>query len=485
MQKKETLHLSACENDLQIAADILSRGGTVIFPTETVYGLGANALLPEATKKIFAAKGRPSDNPLIVHIAERKQLASLVKEIPEVADTLIDAFWPGPLTLIFKKSDLVPKTVTGGLNTVAIRMPAQPVARQLLVLADIPVAAPSANLSGKPSPTNFSHVKHDMDGRVDAMIDGGNSRVGLESTVLDISGEIPVLYRPGGVTLEQLEALIGHVQVVTKAAVGETPKSPGLKYKHYAPDANIQILHGSTEQALNYCNSMARYHKVGVLTFDEFPSYPNHIITYSLGSIKKPEYAANRLFAALREMDLQQVEYIFAPEIPETGVWMAVKNRLYRAAGETIIDLTKQILFVCTGNTCRSPMAEAIFRQMTNAQIPVSSAGIFADGAPVSCNTISAMQEVGINISQHSSIQITREMIENAKLILTMTTSHARMLSAAFPEFKEKIQTLANWAKGDGDVSDPFGGDLDTYRQCRDEITQMIQKGLENDYDTN
>ncbi len=485
MKKNETLHLSVSENDLRIAADILKHGGTVVFPTETVYGLGANALMGEATEKIFTAKGRPSDNPLIVHIAERKQLASLVKEIPEVADTLIDAFWPGPLTLIFKKADSVPKTVTGGLDTVAIRMPAQPVAHQLLALAEIPVAAPSANLSGKPSPTNFSHVKYDMDGKVDAMIDGGDCQVGLESTVLDISGEIPILYRPGGVTLEQMEALIGHVQVVTKATDGETPKSPGLKYKHYAPDANIQILHGSMEQAVNYCNSMALYHKVGVLTFDEFPPYPSNIITYSLGSIKKPEDAASRLFAALREMDLQHVEYIFAPEIPENGVWLAVKNRLYRAAGETIIDLTKQVLFVCTGNTCRSPMAEAIFRQMTDAQIPVSSAGIFADGAPVSCNAISAMQEVEIDISRHTSIQITREMMKNANLVLTMTTSHAQMLSATFPEFKEKIQTLANWAKSDGDISDPFGGDLDTYRQCRDEITRMIQKGLENNYDTN
>ena len=477
MKERETKYLSGSDKDLQVAAEILKNGGTVVFPTETVYGLGADALDSDATQKIFEAKGRPSDNPLIIHIADRKKLPSLVSEIPEMAETLMDAFWPGPLTLIFKKSEMVPKTVTGGLDTVAIRMPAQPVAAKLLSFADIPVAAPSANLSGKPSPTTLSHVKNDMDGRVDAIIDGGDCVVGVESTVLDISGNLPVLYRPGGVTLEQLESLVGNIQVATKPKEGEIPKSPGLKYKHYAPEAEIQILHGSIEQVTSYITTMRKSYKVGVLTFCEFPEFPDTIATYSLGSLKKPEEAANRLFAALRELDLLGVKYIFAPEIPETGVWRAVKNRLYRAAGDKVIDLSRQILFVCTGNTCRSPMAEGILKAISKGMMSVSSAGLFADGSPVSEHAITVMNELGIDISGHQSRQITEELVKDANFILAMTPSHLQMLSAMFPQYREKMLTLAEWAGESGEISDPFGSDRDVYRQCRDELKRMIEKG--------
>ncbi len=476
----QTKYLSTSENDLKIAADILRNGGTVIFPTETVYGLGADALDPDASEKIFAAKGRPSDNPLIIHIADSSKLPSLVSEIPEIAQILMDRFWPGPLTLIFKKSDKIPKTVTGGLDTVAIRMPNQPVANQLLTLADIPIAAPSANLSGKPSPTTFRHVKNDMDGRVNAIIDGGSCQVGVESTVLDISGEIPVLYRPGEVTLEQLESLIGEVQVVTKTKEGETPKSPGLKYKHYAPEAEVQILHGSLEQVKDYIRTIASTKKVGVLTFDEFPALSDDCITYSLGSLQRPEEAANRLFTALRELDSHNVSYILAPEIPETGIWRAVKNRLYRAAGETVINLTKQILFVCTGNTCRSPMAAGILSSIAKDAVSVFSAGIFADGSSVSDNAVVVMKELGIDISDHISACITQEAAADASIILTMTSSHKQLLISMFPQFKDKTMTLAEWAEEDTDISDPYGGDLEVYRHCRDELMHLIEKGWRN-----
>lgn len=486
MEEKNTLYLTTGERDLQIAAELLRQGGTVIFPTETVYGLGANALDAQAAEKIFAAKGRPADNPLIVHIAERSALEGVAASVPDRAKRLMDAFWPGPLTLILPRAAQVPKAVTGGLDTVAVRMPSQPVARRLLALAGVPVAAPSANLSGKPSPTSFRHVREDMDGRVDAVIDGGDCAVGVESTVLDLTGERPVLFRPGGVTLEQIEAVTGPVDVVTKAAEGESPRSPGLKYKHYAPNAEVRILHGSVEQVRDYAEEQCAKGRTGMLVFDELPDLGGALITRSLGSRTRPEEAAHRLFTVLRELDAEGVSVILAPEIPESGVWRAVRNRLYRAAGERIVDLTQkrgqEILAVCTGNTCRSPMAEGILREMARQaerEIRVSSAGLYADGAPVSAHAAAALAEKGIDISGHRARQLTPDMARSADLILTMTGAHRQMLAAALPDAADKVFTLAQWAGEDGDVLDPFGGSLEQYRACRDQIWELLRKGWE------
>ena len=479
----ETKYLTEKREDLAIAGEILRSGGTVIFPTETVYGLGANALDASAVRKIFAAKGRPSDNPLIVHIAELSMLPQLVREIPESAQKLIDAFWPGPLTLIFRKSDAIPTVVTGGMDTVAVRMPSQPAAKELLLTAGVPVAAPSANRSGLPSPTAFSHVKADMDGRVDAIIDGGDCRVGVESTVLDVSGTAPVLYRPGGITKEQIEELIGPIQVVTELKEGESPKSPGLKYKHYAPHAPVQILHGDLEQAKQYVKECCDRERVGVLVFDEFPCLDPRAIAFSLGSRNAPDAAAHRLFAGLRGLDDEGVSLILAPEIPELGVWSAVRNRLYRAAAGQVLDLsqkTMHLLLVCTGNTCRSPMAEGLMNALacrSDRPVLVSSAGICAGGAPASPQAVEAMGEKEIDISHHRSRQITGEMIEAADAVLTMTRSHARLLCSAYPQYAGKVMTLAQWAKTDEEVADPYGGTLEDYRRCRDQLACLIQKG--------
>ncbi len=481
--KKKTLYLTEQEEDLKVAAEILRQGGTVIFPTETVYGLGGNAWDFQAAEKIFTAKGRPSDNPLIVHIAEEAMLLELVQEIPEKAQILMEKFWPGPLTLIFQKSQRVPKEVTGGLDTVAVRMPAHPVAKKLLEIAKIPVAAPSANRSGFPSPTNFSHVKADMDGRVDAIVQGADCAVGVESTVLDLSGITPILYRPGAVTLEQIEESVGKVEVITKAKKDETPKSPGLKYRHYAPKARVEILHGNLDQVEEYVKKSCDKEKTGMLVFDEFPMFDERLVRFSLGSKNDADSAAHQLFAGLRSLDEQGVSLILAPEIPDRGVWNAVKNRLYRAAGETLVDLDKKatkILFVCTGNTCRSPMAEGLLSAKITSRENVSSAGIFADGTSVSQNSVLVMQEKNIDISSHISRQVTKEMIDEFDLVLTMTASHKQMLQAAFPKEKGKILTLGEWAGETEDVKDPYGGSIEDYRECMKQIARFVEKGCRN-----
>ncbi len=482
---KDTQYFGISDQDLQQAAELLKQGKTVVFPTETVYGLGADARNTGAVSEIFSAKGRPSDNPLIVHIAHREQVAELVKEIPEKAKILMDAFWPGPLTLIFRKSDSIPKSVTGGLDTVAVRMPQNAVAAKLLEYAGIPVAAPSANLSGKPSPTTFRYVKQDMDGRVDGIIDGGDCAVGVESTVLDISGERPVLYRPGAVTVEMLEEKIGPVRIVSHVKQGEQPKSPGLKYKHYAPNTPVKLLHGSQKECTDFINEQSKTASVGVLVFDEFAGFSDRVKTISLGSINSPETAAQRLFTALRDMDRENVSVIYAPEIPDKGVWRAVRNRLYRAAGETIVSVSekywKKVLFVCTGNTCRSPMAEAVMRaRLTELRkdAEVFSRGLFANGLPMSYNAVLALRDMGIEPMEHRSANITSEDIASSDLILTMTENHKAMLLAAAPEESGKIMTLSEWAKESADVSDPYGGDFEEYSRCLNQINDYIVKGL-------
>lgn len=484
----ETKILTTTEEDLKLAAALLRDGGTVVFPTETVYGLGANALDGGAVMKIFAAKGRPADNPLIAHISKPEMLELLAAEVPETAKKLMDRFWPGPLTIILKRRPEVPESVTAGLDTVGIRMPSNETARRLIELAGVPVAAPSANLSGKPSPTTVKHVIGDMRGRVDAIIEGGDCAVGVESTVIDLSGSRPRLFRPGGVTYEQLCDVLGEVDCETELKQGETPKSPGLKYKHYAPNAEVKILKGSLDEVKDYIRRDSVGRKAGMLAFDEFQEEFSFLpVVLSLGSRKKPEEAAKNLFRCLREMDEQGVEVVYAPEIPEKGVWRAVRNRLYRAGGNKVIDVCagagpKNILFVCTGNTCRSPMAEGYFNALAaerGLDVSAKSAGLCVSGVPVSDHSRIAMEKEGIDISEHRSTELSEALLREADLILTMTEGHKATILSLKPEYGGKVRTLAEYAGETGDVPDPFGGNLDTYLRCRDRIKTLVEKVLE------
>lgn len=473
----DTKILTTTDADLKIAADILKKGGNVIFPTETVYGLGGDAKSTSAVKNIFKAKGRPSDNPLIVHIGDMLQLSVIAKGISDKAKLVMENFWPGPLTIILKKRADIPYETTGGLNTVAVRMPSSAVARRLIELSGKPIAAPSANLSGKPSPTTAKHCIDDMSGRVDAIICGDDCEVGVESTVLDMSGTVPTVLRPGQVTVGQLEKVVGKVEVAASIKKGETPKSPGLKYKHYSPNADVIILSGDVDNVFKYVKKKSKTQKTGMLLFDELPK-PEGTEYISLGSKKKPEDAAKRLFSALREMDDRGVEVIFAPEIPNTDSWSAVSNRLYRAAGETVVAVSDKlkILFVCTGNTCRSPMAEAIFNHIAKDKAEAESAGIYADGSSVSKNTATVLSEIGIDVTGKMSRQINRNMISSADLILTMSPAHKSVLSSLCGD---KIYTINEFADVQGEVPDPFGGDVSVYRDCRDLIFDLVKKVAE------
>lgn len=338
----DTKVVKTTEEELIEAAAILKKGGLVAFPTETVYGLGADALNEEAARKIYAAKGRPSDNPLIAHIAKKEDIEPLVREIPEAGKKLMDAFWPGPLTLIFPKSGRVPKGTTGGLDTVAVRMPSDPVARRLIELAGTPVAAPSANTSGRPSPTTAEHVRQDMDGRIEMIVDGGPVGIGVESTIVDVTGEIPMVLRPGAITMEMLKKCVGAVEI-DPAILGPVsqdfkPKAPGMKYRHYAPKADLTIVSGETEDVVRAISRMAAEREseglsVGIICTDETRAlYPRGVVR-SMGVRARQETIAHNLYAVLREFDDLNADVIYSESFEGGELSQAIMNRLCKAAG--------------------------------------------------------------------------------------------------------------------------------------------------------
>lgn len=327
------------------ASGILRQGGLVAFPTETVYGLGANALDINAVAGIFHAKGRPADNPLIVHIANRCQMGQLAKNIPEEALTLAHAFWPGPLTLVLESREIVPRVVTGGLDSVGLRVPAHPVALALLRESGLPLAAPSANLSGRPSPTTSAHVLDDLDGRIDAVLDGGPCGVGVESTVLDIRGGRPLLLRPGGVTPAQIERVLGRACPVAFWSGGETaaPPSPGLKYVHYAPQAPLWLVRGGPDAVQRMLKAMrddfaSRGQNVGLLLSAETAAALGETEAEVLGSRDEPDVMAANLYAALRRFDARGTDVILAEGFSDRGMGLALMNRLVKAAGPRLIE---------------------------------------------------------------------------------------------------------------------------------------------------
>lgn len=330
--------------------EILKKGGLVAFPTETVYGLGGNALDPKASMKIYAAKGRPSDNPLIVHIADIHDLDRIVTEVPEKARILAEKYWPGPLTMILPKADIVPKETTGGLDSVAVRFPSDRIAQELILAAGGYVAAPSANTSGRPSPTTAGHVVEDLGNAIDMIIDGGQVGIGLESTIVDFTEEIPVVLRPGYISLEMLQETLGDVRMdkgllITDSSVH--PKAPGMKYRHYAPKADLSIVEGAEEEVVRCINrlteeAVCKGMKVGVIATDETKERYAHADVLSIGSREEEETIAHHLYEVLRDFDDDRVDVIYSEAFYTPKMGQAIMNRLLKAAGHKIINAQEE-----------------------------------------------------------------------------------------------------------------------------------------------
>ena len=335
------------ETIMEEAGRLIAEGELVAFPTETVYGLGGDALHPEAARKIYAAKGRPSDNPLIVHIADFSDMERVAREVPEAARKLAGAFWPGPLTMILPKSDAVPYETTGGLDTVAIRMPSHPAAQKLIKYSGGYIAAPSANTSGKPSPTVAKYVEEDMMGRIDAIIDGGEVGIGLESTIIDLTVTPPQILRPGYITQEKLSTVLGTVDTDTtilRADSGQAPKAPGMKYRHYAPRGELTIVEGTPGQVREYINRAAAAdhtagEKTGIIGTEEMLSGYIADVVKSVGSRKDEGSIARHLYTILREFDDEGVTKIYSEGFSTEGFGQAIMNRLLKAAGHKVVKL--------------------------------------------------------------------------------------------------------------------------------------------------
>lgn len=335
---------------IEEAGRILRSGGLVAFPTETVYGLGGDALNPESSRKIYAAKGRPSDNPLIVHIADLKDLERIAEEVPGNAKLLMNEYWPGPVTMIFQKTEEVPTETTGGLPTVAVRFPSHPTARALIRAAGGFVAAPSANASGRPSPTSARHVKQDLDGRIEMIIDGGSSAIGLESTIVDFTEEIPVILRPGFINYEMLSEVLGEVKVdpgILSEDQNVRPKAPGMRYRHYAPKASLIVVEGERGPVTEMIRTLvgkaaAQGKRTAVLCSDETAAFYENaanssVMVSPVGSLEKEESIAKHLFGQLRIFDENNIDIIYSEAFETPRLGQAIMNRLLKAAGHTVV----------------------------------------------------------------------------------------------------------------------------------------------------
>ena len=454
------------ENIIEEAAAILREGGLVAFPTETVYGLGADALQEEAARKTYAAKGRPSDNPLIVHIADYEDLRKIAVNIPAETDMLAAHFWPGPLTMIFEKSPAVPYGTTGGLDTVAVRMPVDPVAAALIRAAGGFVSAPSANTSGRPSPTTAEHVAEDLSGRIEMILDSGPVDIGLESTILDMTVTPPMILRPGAITAEMFEEVIGPVdvdQTLLSADSVQAPKAPGMKYRHYAPKAKMFIVEGDLREEILAIRQLSyaahrQGKEVGIIATAETLPFYNHGIVKSVGTRENEKTIAKG---------------------------KAIMNRLEKAAGHQTIpaaDIVRQqkyrrILFVSSSDSVRGPMAAELLRNCDLKQeYVIGSAGmvvLFPEPANQKAEAI--MKSAGMTLAEYSSRQFDQEDIQEDSLVLAIDEAVKEKITAEYGRIKN-LYTLNEFAGDDTEIPDPYGQPLPVYGECFEALKKLVQK---------
>ncbi|MBR1635587.1 MAG: threonylcarbamoyl-AMP synthase [Lachnospiraceae bacterium] len=503
------------------AAQVLADGGLVAFPTETVYGLGANALDADAARRIYEAKGRPSDNPLIVHIAGADRLGDVAKDVPGTAKKLAERFWPGPLTMVLHKQPDIPDATTGGLATVAVRCPSNRIASELIKKSGCPVAAPSANRSGRPSTTRYAHVTEDLDGRVDMIIDGGDAPIGLESTIVDLTADVPTILRPGYVTKEDLEAVVGKVQVdpaLTRDAAetagrasgqahntagkasgdaapsgmdaGLHPKAPGMKYRHYAPKGDLYLVQGSEGDVIRCINKLVEAAQqegktVGIIATAETKERYRSGTVLDVGT--RPEEVAASLYDVLRQFDTLGAEVIYAEFLSGSGLGAAIENRLLKAASYQVLDAPKpmqssrrrKLIFVEGHGNARSAMAAALFdRLYESSDMEAVSRGIVVQfPEPLNQKTEAVMVSNGITLEGFVSEQLSDEEIDQDTMLFTMEERQRQQVLSKFPSATEENTFLLSEYVGDElEIMDPYGGTLQTYGICFEVIRASIQK---------
>lgn len=481
------------EDLISRAGEVLKSGGLVAFPTETVYGLGANALDEAAAARTYEAKGRPSDNPLIVHIAEDSALEAIVKEIPLKAKKIMEAFWPGPLTLIFEKSDRVPLGTTGGLSTVAVRMPENRIAQDLILAGGGYISAPSANTSGRPSPTTAEHVQEDLDGRIEMIIDGGSVNIGVESTILDMTVDPPMILRPGAVTKEMLERVAGEIcvdEAIVSSDSTTAPKAPGMKYRHYAPKAQLILIEGEVPDVVKAIRQLAYVMtkqglRVGVIATGETQAEYTNGIVKSIGSREHENTIAKNLYRVLREFDEEEVDVIYSEAFEEDGIGTAIMNRLEKAAGHQMIratDITKQqkyrrIIFVSSGDSCRGPMAAEILRhQKLRQEYEILSRGmvvLFPEPANQKAEAI--MKSHQMTLEDHEAKPFVQEELDDETLVLTFEESQKWKIVMDYEHVKH-VYTLNEFLDDERQVTSAHGQPLVVYGKNYELICELVEK---------
>lgn len=484
------------EDELKEAKRKIEEGGLVAFPTETVYGLGGDGLRKEASKKIYEAKGRPSDNPLILHIGRMEQLEQIVEFVPKAAEKLAEAFWPGPLTMIFRKKEEVPYETTGGLDTVAVRMPSHPGALEFLREVSVPVAAPSANTSGRPSPTHASHVAEDLDGKIDMIIDGGEVGIGFESTIVDMTEEIPVILRPGYITEEMLLTVLGEVvsdPALLSVSAEVQPKAPGMKYRHYAPEAEMTVFRGKTEAVTKKINILIdkyisegsyRPEEIGILATEESAAdYPVGQVVKA-GSRKK-NTVGKSIYGALRQFDELEVKVILSESFYDSDKQEAIMNRLLKAAGQNVVDVDengvfmdyKKVIFVSKENITLSPMAEWMFKSilMDKEKEIISRGLVVLFPEPRNMKVTDVLLNHAIPCDEQVSREFVPDEVTEETLIITMNFTEKVKVVEEFG-IQKNVYTIREFVGEEGELTEPHGGDESVYEASYVEMKDLLYK---------
>ena len=478
---------------IEEAGNILKNGGLVAFPTETVYGLGADALKEEAAKKTYAAKGRPSDNPLIVHIADYEDLKAVAVNIPAKTDALAAHFWPGPLTMIFEKSEIVPYGTTGGLDTVAVRMPSDPVAAAVIRAAGGFVSAPSANTSGRPSPTTAQHVSEDLDGKIDMILDSGSVDIGLESTILDMTVEPPMILRPGAITADMFEEVIGPVSVdetILGSESNKAPKAPGMKYRHYAPKAKLIIAEGDIREEVLAIRQLAyaahrKGERVGIIATGETLPFYKYGIVKNIGTRENEKTIARNLYRVLREFDDEEVDIIYSESFAMQGIGSAIMNRLEKAPGHLRISASavvkqqryRRVIFVSNTDSYIGPMAAELLRnkELEQEYVVDCSGLVVLFPEPVNPKAEAIMKSAGMTLEGHVAKQFDSESLQPDTLILTVDESTKKKMISEY-ENTENVYTLSEFAGEGEEIPDPYGKPLTAYGECFEVLKRLIDQ---------